>query len=327
MKKIILSAFIAALSGSAFSADFEFKFGLNAGNTSNEFKAAEQFANEVKEKSGGKIEIALFPSAQLGDDRSMIEQVSQGALDFTFGETARFNIYYPHAEVVALPYVIPDYATVQKALFETDFGKDLQKKIHDEKGITILAQAYNGSRQTSSNRAINSMEDMKGLKLRVPNAASNLAFAKYSGAAATPMAFAEVYLALQTNAVDGQENPLPTIQAQKFHEVQKFIALTNHILNDQLYLVSNQTLEELPDDLKKVVIDAAKNASEYHTKLFQDGEAELIKFFEEKGVTITKPDNAPFREAMKPYYEEFLKKEGVGEAGKKALEEIQALSK
>src|SRR3712207_6957092 len=87
---------------------------------------------------------------------------------------------------------------------------------------------------------------MKGLKLRVPNAPANLAFAKYSGAAPTPMAFSEVYLALQTNSVDAQENPLSAVKAQKFYEVQKYIAMTNHILNDQLYLVSAATMEDLP---------------------------------------------------------------------------------
>ena len=251
IRKALLAAAIAALATHAVAAEYELTFGMNAGTTSNEYKAAEHFANTVKEKSGGKIEIALYPNGQLGDDRSMMDQVGGGALDFTFAESARFQIYYPLAEVYALPYMIKDFPTAQKALFDTTFGKDLIKKIHDEKGITILAQAYNGTRQTTSNRAINNIGDMKGLKLRVPNAATNLAYAKYVGAAPTPMAFSEVYLALQTNSVDGQENPLPTIQAQKFYEVQKYLALTNHILNDQLYLVSNETLASLPEDLQQ----------------------------------------------------------------------------
>ena len=324
IRKTLLAAAIAAFATQAMAAEYELTFGLNAGTTSNEYKAAEHFANEVKEKSGGKIEIALFPNGQLGDDRSMMGQVGGGALDFTFAESARFQIYYPLAEVYALPYMIKDFPTAQKALFDTTFGKDLIKKIHDEKGITILAQAYNGTRQTTSNRAINSISDMKGLKLRVPNAATNLAYAKYIGAAPTPMAFSEVYLALQTNSVDGQENPLPTIQAQKFYEVQKYLALTNHILNDQLYLVSNETLDALPEDLQKVVRDAAENAAKYQTKLFQDGEAELVSFFEKQGVTVTRPDLAAFKEAMQPYYAEFVQKNG--EASKAAIAEIEALN-
>lgn len=323
MKKLSLAVLLAAFGQSALAADFELKFGMNAGNTSNEYKAAELFKKEVEEKSGGKIAISLYPNAQLGDDRAMLEQVTGGALDFTFGETARFQVYYPVAEVLALPYVVSNFEIAQKALYETEFGKSLQDKLHKEKNMTILAQAYNGTRQTTSNRAINSIEDMKGLKLRVPNAATNLAYAKHVGASPTPMAFSEVYLALQTNSVDGQENPLPTIEAQKFYEVQKFLAITNHILNDQLYIISNDTMAELPEDLQKVVRDAAQVAAAYHTKLFQEGEQNLIDFFKSKEVTVTTPDLAPFKAAMRPYYDEFVKK--AGEEGKKALEEIEAL--
>lgn len=322
LKTLVLGIFCAVTACSAFAAEYNFKMGMVAGTTSNEYKAAERFANEVKTKSEGKIDITLYPNAQLGDDRSMIEQVSQGALDFTFAETARFQIYYPSAEVFALPYMIRDFSIAQKALNNTPFGKKLQEKIHQQ-GITILAQAYNGTRQTTSNRPINSIEDMKGLKLRVPNAATNLAFAKYIGASPTPMAFSEVYLALQTNSVDGQENPLPTIQAQKFYEVQKNLALTNHILNDVLYIASNDTMEELSPELQQVVKTAAKNAAQYQTKLFEEGEANLINFFKEHGVNVTHPNLEPFKKAMQPYYEEYIEK--AGPEGREAITEIEAL--
>lgn len=312
-----------ALASASFAADYNLKFGMQPGNTSIEYQTAQQFAKEVAEKSGGKIEVQLFPNAQLGDDRAMMEQLSDGALDFTYAESARFQIYYPVAEVFALPYMISDFETAQKALFETDFGKALLKDIHDNQHITVLSQGYNGTRETTSNRAIKSIEDMKGLKLRVPNAASNLAYAKYTGATPTPMAFSEVYLALQTNAVDGEENPLPTIQAQKFYEVQKYLAMTNHILNDQLILASNATLEEMPEDLRKVVETAAKNASEFNTEKFQEQEKSLRAEFEKAGMTITEPDLKPFKEAMKPYYDEFVKKNG--EKAQSAVHQIQSL--
>ncbi len=254
----------------------------------------------------------------------MLKQLKDGSLDFTFAESARFQLFYPEAAVFALPYVISNYNVAQKALFDTEFGKDLIKKMDKDLGVTLLSQAYNGTRQTTSNRAINSIADMKGLKLRVPNAATNLAYAKYVGASPTPMAFSEVYLALQTNAVDGQENPLAAVQAQKFYEVQKFLAMTNHILNDQLYLVSNETYKELPEDLQKVVKDAAENAAKYHTKLFVDGEKDLVTFFEKQGVKITHPDLVPFKASMKPYYAEFVKQ--TGQKGEAALKQIEAIN-
>lgn len=324
MNLFTMSILFGVMTTSAFAATYNLKFGMTAGPSQNEYKAAEYFAKEVKEKSKGEIEIKLYPNAQLGkNDLAMMQQLEGGALDFTFSETGRMSTFFPEAEVYTLPYMIKDFPHIQRAVFETDFGKKLIKKIHDEKGITVLSQAYNGTRETTSNRPINSLKDMEGLKLRVPGAAANLAYAKYSGASPTPMAFSEVYLALQTNAVDGQENPLSTIKAQKFYEVQKYLAMTNHILNDQLYLVSNFTMEELPENLQKVIREAAIDAAKYHTKLFVKEEAELKDYFKKNGVTITEPKLGPFKKAMKPFYDEYIEKNG--KTGKKAIKAIDSV--
>ena len=321
LKAVIL---FGVMTTSAFAAKYNLKMGMTAGTSQNEYKAAEVFAKELKKRSNGEIELKLYPNAQLGkDDLAMMQQLEGGALDFTFAETGRFSTFFPEAEVYTLPYMIKDFNHMKKAV-NTKFGKDLFKKVHDKKGMTVLAQAYNGTRQTTSNKAIKSLSDMKGMKLRVPSAAANLAFAKYTGASPTPMAFSEVYLALQTNAVDGQENPLSTIKAQKFYEVQKYLAMTNHILNDQLYLVSNITMEELPENLQKVVKESAEVAAEYHTKLFMDEEKSLKSFFKSKGVTITEPNLADFKKAMKPFYDEYTKKNGkIGEDAIKAIEAVR----
>ncbi len=118
---------------------------------------------------------------------------------------------------------------------------------------------------------------------------------------------------------------MATVQAQKFYEVQKYLAITNHILNDQLYLVSSETFADLPEDLQKAVKEAAQKAAEYHTKLFVDGEKELVTFFEKQGVTVTHPDLTPFKDAMKPYYAEFIKQTGA--KGEEVLKQIQAINK
>lgn len=325
LPKLTLMALSLCVASSAFCADYELKFGMVAGSSSNEYKAVEYFAKEVFENSNGKVQIDIFPNAQLGDDRSMIKQLKDGALDFTLGESARFQIFYPEAEVFGLPYMLPNFDVAKKAVFETKFGQNLLNKIHKDLGITVLADAYNGMRETTSNRAIHTIKDMRGLKLRVPNSANNLAFAKYVGATPDPMPFSEVYLALQTNAVDGEENPLPTIYAQKFYEVQKNLAFTRHILNDQLYLVSNITMEELPQDLQTVVKNAAQKASVYHTKLFQDDEKALVAFFQKQGMTITYPDLEPFKEALKPYWQRYMDKNG--QVGKDAVAEIESLTR
>ncbi len=309
----------------ALAKEYKLKMGMTPGTAQNEYKAAEFFAKELDTKSNGQIKLSLYPNGQLGDDRSMLEQMSGGALDFGFLEMARFNLYFPEAEVYSLPYMIRDFAHMQKATFETEIGKNIIEKAEKELGVLVLSQGYNGTRQTSSNKAIKSLKDMKDLKLRVPNASSNLDYAKYAGAAPTPMAFSEVYLALQTNSVDGQENPLSAIKAQKFYEVQPYLAMTNHILNDQLYIMSAMTMEDLPEDLQQVVRDAAKAAAEYHTKLFVDEEAGLIKFFKENKVTVTEPNLDEFRAAMKPVYDKYIAKNK--EVGKKAIDEITNVGK
>ncbi|QIM65130.1 sialic acid TRAP transporter substrate-binding protein SiaP [Frederiksenia canicola] len=324
--KLALATLCFGMSASVLAADYEFSFGMTAGTNQNEYKAAELFAKEVKEKSNGKIEIKLYPDAQLAkNDVESMKQLKDGAMDFTFAESSRFSeVGHPISQVYALPYLVPDFETMKKALNETNVGKELLANLKKDK-IVVLSQAYNGTRQTTSNRAINSLADMKGLKLRVPGAPSNVAYAKYTGAASTPMAFSEVYLALQTNAVDAQENPLPTINDKKFYEVQKYLAMTNHILNDQLYLMSGDAYDELPADLQKVVKDAAEKAAEFHTGLFKEGEAKLVDYFKSKGVTVTMPKLDEFKAALKPYHDEFAEKHG--EAGKKAIAEINALSK
>lgn len=302
---------------------YKMKMGMVANNSSNEYKAAEYFANNLKEKSNGQIVVELYPNAQLGDDRTMLEQLSAGVLDFTFAEMGRFNIFFPEAQVYSLPYVIKDFNHMKKATSDTEIGKNLKEKINKNLNIEILSQAYNGTRQTTSNRAINTMADMKGMKLRVPKAEANLEYAKNVGASPTPMAFSEVYLALQTNAVDGQENPLSAIRAQKFYEVQPYLAMTNHILNDQVYLVSNDTMKKLPDNLKEIVKKEALRAADYHTELFVNEEQQLIDFFKAQGVKVTTPNLDEFGKAMQPFYDVYVKKNG--KVGQKALEEISSI--
>ena len=171
---------------------------------------AKLFSDKISELSKGDMKVLLYPSAQLGDDRAMLQQLTLGDLDFTYAEFGRMGLWIPRAGAVMLPYVIKDFAHI-KRVFNSDFGLSIRDEMLNKYGWRALDTWYNGTRQTSSNRPLNSIADFKGLKLRVPNAKANLMFAKYSGASPTPMAFSEVYLALQTNAVDGQEKSITYI--------------------------------------------------------------------------------------------------------------------
>ncbi|AEE17578.1 sialic acid TRAP transporter substrate-binding protein SiaP [Treponema brennaborense] len=317
MKKILAIASALCAAGILFAAGGKeagtektvtLKLGFQANTSSKEYEAAQKFAEEAKALSGGTVNVQIFAGGQLGDDRSMLEQVAAGALDLVYAETGRFGLWIEEAEIFSYPFAFNDFAHLERTL-ASDYGKSLHAKFL-EKGWRILATGYNGTRQTTSNRPINSIADMKGMKLRVPNAAANLNFAKYAGAAPTPMAFAEVYLALKTNAVDGQENPLSTIDVQKFYEVQKYCALTGHILNDNNIVMSEIIYKKLSDHQKEAVTEAAKRAAAYQTELFTADESRLIEVFKANGMTVTAPDKAPFRAACQPMYDEYTAKYG-----------------
>lgn len=297
------------------------KMGIVPGVQSNEYKAAKKLSEDLANKTKGEITLEIFPDSQLGDDREMLEQVSAGQLDIAFAESGRLGLWIKEAEIFQLPYIFDNFEHLKRSLFDSEEGKKLIEKAKKEQGWLILGDAYNGTRQTSSNRAINKLEDMKGMKLRVPNAYANLSYAKYIGTSPTPMAFTEVYLALQTNAVDGQENPLSAIKTSKFYEVQKYIALTNHIINDQCYIVSDKTYKKLSEDHKRILKETIVEASEYHTRLFIEDEKTLIEFFEQNGVTITKPSLENVNIMMKPIYDEYISKNG--EIGKDLYNSIE----
>ncbi|ANU27098.1 sialic acid TRAP transporter substrate-binding protein SiaP [Planococcus versutus] len=307
--------------GDDSSEKVELKFGMVAGNQQNEYKAAEKLAEYVDKESDGQLTIKLYPNSQLGDDRAMLEQASEGSLDMALAETGRFGIWVPRASLMGLPYIVDNYEHITKVLNDTEYGKGLKEELATEHNWVLAGNAYNGTRQTTSNRAIESLADMEGLKLRVPEAQNLLDYAKYTGASATPMAFTEVYLALQTNAVDGQENPLSTIDAQKFYEVQDYLAMTNHVVNDVNYVVSKATMDKLPEDLKTILEDGIEEATAYHTSLFEEEEASLIEKFKEEGVTVTEPDLEEFKEAVSKAYPSYLKE--IGEGSDAYLKEIQ----
>lgn len=308
MNKITIAMLTLGFTVSAQAAT-TLKMGMQASVGSVEYTSAKLLADTIDEMSNGDIKLSLFPSAQLGDDRAMLQQLSLGDLDITYAEFGRMGLWIPRAEAVTLPYVAKDYEHLRR-MFESDFGQGIREEMLTKFNWRALDTWYNGTRETTSNRPLESISDFKGLKLRVPNAKPNLNYAKLSGASPTPMAFSEVYLALQTNAVDGQENPLPTIKTMKFYEVQKNLAITNHIVNDQMVIISETTWQKLSEADRKIVTAAVAKAGAAHTASVKKQEAELVAFFESQGVNVTYPDLAPFRQAMEPLYTKFEDKIG-----------------
>ena len=287
------------------------KLGMQGTAGDPQYQGVMAAAKQIEEKTGGKLKVEVFPNSQLGSFTEMMEQVTLGELDFTLNPFGGMDPWVARAGVASAAYVVKDFSHLQ-AILASDWGKAVLEEMKTNNKWHTIDSWYFGTRQTTSKKPISKVEDLKGMKLRVPNSAPLLAWAKAMGASPTPVAFAEVYLALQTNQVDGQENPLPIIDAMKFMEVQSHISLTNHLVQDQLILMSEETWEELSDADKQIVTDAFKAGGDVNDKIVIDKETALLAQFAKTGATVVKPDLSGFRAAMKPVYDELDGKFGAG---------------
>jgi tripartite ATP-independent transporter DctP family solute receptor len=253
--------------------------------------------DEIKKRTNGKYEVQVFPASTLGKESDINQGLTLGTVDIILtGASFAGNSYKPLA-ITYFPFIFRD-AEHQLKYANSDVFRELSKGYDDKTGNHITALTYYGARQVTSNRPIVKPEDMKGLKIRVPDAPAYLAFPKSLGANPTPIAFAEVYLALQNGTVEAQENPLPTIEAKKFYEVQKNISLTGHIVDSLLTVVSGQLWAKLSDAEKKVFTDVMQEAAEKTGREIIASEARLVDEFKKKGNNVIVVDKAAFREAV-----------------------------
>lgn len=312
--RFIMGAAVLAISATAAQAERSLTFGLQNNEASNLYQGVVEFKETLEALSNGEMTVEIFPNASLGDFRAMVEQVQAGELDMVMTGYPDMSYIIPELTLVGAPYVVDDFAHLQR-IVAGPWGQDMNAKMA-EQNINLVDVWYQGTRQTTSNVPINSLEDMAGLRLRTPGVPFLIAYAENTGATPAPVAFQEVYLALQTNQVDAQENPLPTIEAMKFYEVQDHVALTNHFIASAAIQIGTSTWESLSDQ-ERAWVEAAVNAGGElsDAMTFQD-EANLVAVFEERGLTVTMPDTDPFREAMRPYWDELEAEFGEGAIAK-----------
>lgn len=253
-------------------------------------------AKEISKRTNGRYEIDVFPASSLGKETDINQALSLGTVDIIYtGNLFAGGSYGPLA-IAGAPYMFRDLAH-WKAYAKSDLFKNLAGGYKKKTGHQIVATTYYGSRHTTSNKPLNTPADMKNLKIRVPNAPLYMMFPKAVGANPTPLAFAEVYLALQQGVVDAQENPLPTIQAKKFYEVQKYINLTGHIRDSLLTIVSGSRWNRLSDADKAIFTDVLREAAARASADIEESENTLAGWFEKQRVTVNRIDIKPFREA------------------------------
>ena len=256
-------------------------------------------AEEIKKRTNGRYDIQVFPASSLGKEADVNQGLTLGTVDMVLTGASFAGRSYPPLAVSYFPFIFRD-AEHQLAYAKSDVFKELAKGYDDKTGNHITALNYYGARHVTSSAAkpVSKPEDMKGLKIRVPDAPAYLAFPKSLGANATPIAFAEVYLALQNNTVDAQENPLPTIEAKKFYEVQKNISLTGHIVDSLLTVVSGNLWNKLNAEDKKIFESVMQEAAEKTGREIIASETRLVEEFKKKGNNVITVDKNAFREAV-----------------------------
>ena len=257
----------------------------------------ERVAADVKAKTNGRIDIQGFPNGQMGSSRDMIEAVSNGTQQIVTEGAANFGAWIPSISVTEAPYIWKSPSHLINALNGPLLEK-YNEQLIKARSMRILGAVYYGTRHlTTSNRPAKTVDDAKGLKVRVPENDVFKAMAESWGAKPTPMNFNELYLALKTGTVDGQENPLPTIKSGKFHEVQKYIILTGHIMTPRLVVVNEAFWQKIPAADRKVVEDVLKTHMAWADAEIQKQEVALLDEFKAAGVTIIEPDVESFRKA------------------------------
>ena len=277
--------------------------------TSRKAVMAEAFAREIKAKSGGRIEVQVFAAGALGGEKDLVEGVKNGFIQAGFASGVMAN-YFPSAMVTDIPYLFPSDDVADKVM-DGPFGQKLAADFNAATGMHNLCFGEVGFRNFSSGKnPIHAPKDLAGLKIRVQETPLYITEMKALGAQPTPIAFPELYTALQTGVVDGQENPVPTMIFAKLYEVQKHVTLDRHNYGIDWFVMSDKFYKSLAPDLLKVVTDAAQVACNEERKANRTFTTNGNKTLAEKGVTVYTPsaaEMAQFRTAAQPPVVEFLK--------------------
>jgi tripartite ATP-independent transporter DctP family solute receptor len=254
-------------------------------------------AEEIKKRTNGKYDIQVFPASSLGKETDINQGMTLGTVDMIISGPSFAARSYPRLGIAYYPFIFRDGEHLL-AYSKSPVFQEMVDGYRAKTGIQILAYTYYGSRHTTSQTEFKNCAGMKGLKIRVPDVPAYTATPKACGANPTPIAFAEVYLALQNGTVDAQENPLTTIEAKKFFEVQKHIMLTGHIVDGLTTQVAPHVWSKLTDAEKKIFGEVAQEAAARASAKIKARESELAEIFRKKGLGVHEVDRESFRQAV-----------------------------
>jgi tripartite ATP-independent transporter DctP family solute receptor len=266
----------------------------------------QEFADKVTQRTKGEVTIKVFPAEQLGKEGDLIQQVKSGALDISAPSMPSLSGLVPGLEIASAPFLWTDWAQAEKVITGPAFQPQFDE-LRDKHNVLMLSKIwYWGWRDlTTGPRAVNKPEDMVGLKIRVPESPVWVEMIRAMGGAPTPIPFGEVYTALQQKTVDGQENPIPTIYARKFYEVQAYLSMTRHMLQNNTMIINKRSFDKLSPDMQKILMEEAAAASAKNSKLQQERESSMLEDIRKSGKTtiIDHPDRAAFAAKMAPAFQ------------------------
>ena len=310
LSRLVLSLTLAAGLVVSAAAHTTMKISISVAQNSHQGVAIDTFASEVEKRTAGRYKVQAFYSGSLGGERESIEAVQLGTQELAFSSTGPVPNFVPEAKILDIPFLFRDKAHA-RAVLDGPIGQEMLAKF-DSKGFKALAWAENGFRHmTNSKRAVNTPEDLKGLKMRTMENPVHVAAYTGFGIITTPMAFPEVFTALQQGTVDGQENPLSVIMSAKFDQVQKHLSLTGHVYSPAIFLMNKAAFDKLATADKQAFLDAAKAGAKANRERVDADDAKGAAELRAKGMNVIENvDKSKFVAALGPVNAEFEKQFG-----------------
>lgn len=276
---------------------------LTAVSTDTHAMAMKEFKKTVEELSNGEIEVELHTDAVLFTQEEEVVAVAGGDADMSLISASWLTTGSPWVGMFTAGYVFKSYDHMTQ-VYNGEIGKEVFARLAEEQGILPLSAWYLGSRQISltDDKEIKTPADLNGINLRMPNSEAWLLLGRALGANPTPISFSELYLSLQTGVVDGQDNPLPTVESAKFYEVQKSITITNHLVDSVWPCINYERWNQLSDAHKDIILQGVEAGRKYCDETNLDREAKLVQFFEEKGLKVYHADLDAFADHVLDFY-------------------------
>jgi tripartite ATP-independent transporter DctP family solute receptor len=293
-------ALLTLLAGCAQERDEKvIRMGYVSGPTVLLHSAAQEFADRVAQRSGGKLRVRLYPSGQLGDDRETVEGLRLRSIDMTVMGCAFIGWYAPEYGMTEAPFVWRDYQHIDR-VWRGEIGEELRRTLRERAGLEMRHLWYRGPRYlTTTSKKIHSPDDLRGLKLRVPELEVYIKSWQTFGANTTPLPFTDMFMALKLGVVEGQENPLATIYGNNLHEVQKYIMETHHLIGFYVFCTGPHFDKRFTEQEREIILEAARYATDWHNRELQRAEAEYRSKLAAAGVEFVSVDREAFLELAK----------------------------